>query len=155
MQLKPCSYNVTCGAQTTTFSLTCYEAIKVLTQCYAGVLAIAYFRSTDITQKGLAIGSSVTVRIDQLRTKAAKLSVGLSDNSLFFMLMMGVGVFLIIIGGVQYDPNDFNIALFDDWFTLAFIVFGGGYLYVKLSPMFGFLKHNPLYMENAEEVDDR
>ncbi len=109
----------------------------------------------DITQKGLAIGSSVMVRIDPLRPKAAKLSVGLSDNSLFFKLMMGLGVFFIILGGVQYDPNDFNVVLFDNWFTLAFIVFGGIYLYIKLSPMFGFLKYNPLYLENAEEVDDR
>ena len=109
----------------------------------------------DVSKEDVKVGSSVTVRINPLQPKAAKLDISLKSNTLMFMLMIGLGVFLIGIGAVQFKPSDFsNLSLFDDWFTLAFVVVGGIYLYIKLSPMFGFLKYGAIYTENAEEVED-
>lgn len=108
----------------------------------------------DVTKEAVKIGSRVTVRIDPMQPKAAKLDMSLKSNSLMFILMIGLGVFLIGIGSVQFKPSDFtNLSLFDDWVTLGFVVMGGFYLYVKLGPLFSFLKYNSIYTENAEEVD--
>jgi len=106
----------------------------------------------DVSKEAVKVGSRVTVRIDPMQPKAAKLDMSLKSNSLMFILMIGLGVFLIGIGAVQFKPSDFtNLSLFDDWVTLGFIVVGGIYLYVKLGPLFSFLKYNSIYTENAEE----
>ena len=108
----------------------------------------------DVSKETVKVGSRVTVRIDPLQPKAAKLDISLKSNTLLFILMIGLGVFLIGIGAVQFKPSDFNnVSLFDDWVTLGFVVVGGIYLYVKLGPLFGFLKYGSIYTENAEEVD--
>lgn len=108
----------------------------------------------DVSKEAVKVGSRVTVRINPLHPKAAKLDLSLKNNTLLFMLMIGLGVFFIGIGAIQFKPSDFsNLSLFDDWFTLGFVVVGGIYLYIKLSPIFSLLKHNSIYAENAEEVD--
>lgn len=108
----------------------------------------------DIARKGVTIGSPVTVRIDPFKPKTAKLELGLANHVMLFRLMIGLGIFFIIIGAVQYEPRDFDLDHFNNWVPLAFMVFGGIYLYFKLSPLIGFLKHNPIYTENAEELDE-
>ena len=108
----------------------------------------------DISKEALTVGSSVIVRINPMHPKAAKWEVSLQQNRLFLWVLIGLGLFFIVIGAVQYKPIDFDISLFDDWFTLGFVVVGGVYLYIKLSPLYDFMKHSPAYTENATEVDE-
>ena len=108
---------------------------------------------TDISQEDLTVGSSVSVRINPLKPKSAKLDIGLKQSNLVFTVMIGLGLFFIIMGAMQFSSNDFDLSLFDDWFTLGFVLAGGIYLYIKLSPLLSFLKHSPIYTENAEEVE--
>lgn len=108
----------------------------------------------DVSNEAVKVGSRVTVRIDPMQPKAAKLEMSLKSFSLMFTLMIGLGVFFIGIGAVQFKPSDFtNVSLFDNWFMLIFVVVGGAYLYIKLSPIYSLLKYNSIYTENAEEVD--
>ena len=108
----------------------------------------------DASEEDVKVGSRVTVRINPLEPKAAKLEISLKSHTLMFMLMIGLGVFFIGIGAIQFKPSDFsNISLFDNWFTLGFVVAGGIYLYIKVLPIFSLMKYNSIYTENAEEVD--
>ena len=108
----------------------------------------------DVRTESVKIGSRVIVRINPLEPKAAKLVMSLKNNTWFFKLMIGLGIFLIGIGAAQFEPSDFsNLSLFEDWATVGFIVIGGIYLYVKVRPLFSFLKYGSIYTENAEEVE--
>jgi len=109
----------------------------------------------DVSREDLSVGSSVSVRINPLKPTTAKLEIGLNNNMLFFWLMIGLGLFLIGIGAVQFKPSDYtNLSLFDNWLALGFILVGGIYLYIKIGPILSLMRYNSIYSENAKELDN-
>jgi len=108
----------------------------------------------DARNHSLDVGDKVTVLLNPLVPKAARLDVGLTENTMLFKLMIGLGGFLFGLGVYLFNPNDFNLSIFKDLFSAAIIIFIVIYAYIKLSPLLSFLQFMPIYHENAKEVTD-
>lgn len=106
----------------------------------------------DARSHNLTHDSKVEVLINPLQPKTAKLSMGAQDNAMVFYSMVVSGLFILVLGIIQFNPNEFNIDFLYDPLLLAIVTVSIIFLYFKLWPVLSILPNAPIYSENAEEV---
>lgn len=109
----------------------------------------------DAGSHNLTHGSMVKVLINPRQPKTAKLGIGAKESAIVFYLMIGLGVFSLMIGVMLFNPNEFNVDFLYDPLTLAIVAISVIFLYLKLWPMLTILPNTPIYSENAVEVENQ
>jgi len=111
-----------------------------------------YQADTDVNPVFMPKGTSLTVLIEPMRPKAAKLEMGMKVDKILFSIFTFLGLISLLVAIIDFDLASFVKDMYDPFFIVIAISFAI-FVFVYLGPMLKEMKRSSIYPERANKVD--
>ena len=108
----------------------------------------------DVRDHKLEIGDNVKVLVHRDNEKIAKLNIGNKERRYLNGIFIFLGIVGVILSIITFDPQDYDIPTKISPLTMAMVVGGMSFIFLKARPLLSIFNLKSTFFENATEINE-